>query len=365
MEPAPQQYPYRRPAPRTRTGLVVLIAVITEIVLIGGGANQWVTKRIVEHASGTDRRLIDSAWLTYTWRFSSQHGEDAVWGSQLLLILTVLVVSALLVWVLVRGPVSFWRAFFGTWLAVIVASLLGGLVRGLVYPHTEDLLPGTNRVLRAVFSGAGPSNFVVAGSFALGLVVALITALIAATTGRREPVPAPETPAEFADYGPPPPTEPPPYLPPWQDSHYGPQPQPAGAEATTRLPTMASDEGDRTTQLPRAPEGGWAAPPPDTQLQREATPPPEDLPAGPEATQAHPAAAPEPEPEPERQPEPRPEPQAERQPGVVEQHTQAYPTVAEEQPASAEPQRREEPATEATAQFPRPPDDDELGHIEH
>lgn len=377
MEPAQSQYAYPRRAPaRTRAGLVVLAVLITEIVLIGGGANQWVTERIVRRAADASQtvRLIDGSWLVYEWRFTPQHGENAIWGSQLLLILTVLVLSALLVWVVVRGPVSFARAFFGTWMAVIVASLLGAFVRGLVYPHTEVLLPGVNRVVRAVYSSAGPSNVVVAGSFALGLVVGLVAGLIAATTGRRPaPAQAPGGPPEFADYGPPPATEPPAYLPPWQDSHYGPPPayQPGG-EQTTRLPR---EWGDETTQLPREPQSAWPPPSPGAPFQsppREPEPTQAHPPVADEepqdATQAYPAVGAEPagaEPAGEQHQETARLPQAESGP---EPGSEAGPPPAAGPPPQAGQAAAGQPAREQdepTTRFPRPPDDDELGHVDH
>ena len=43
-----------------------------------------------------------------------------------------------LVWCVARGAVSFVRTLFGTWMAVIVASLLGAFVRGLLDPFSNN-----------------------------------------------------------------------------------------------------------------------------------------------------------------------------------------------------------------------------------
>lgn len=288
-------------ARRTRAGIVVLAAVLTELVLIGAGANQSVSERIVRDmpGKGLSAELIKGSWLTYTWRWNPSDGR--IWWSHAMLIVTLAVVSGLLVWCIARGPVSFARAFFGTWMAVIVATLLGAFVRGLLDPFSKDALPGGNAVTRAIFGPAGPNSEVVFGSFVLGLVVGLVAGLLAVTTARSAGAAAvPYEPAAFADYGPPPAAAPGGALPPWQDQHYGPPARPVTPPpaAAHRAGEGAAGEDARTTQLPSFQKD--AEQQPTTQL-----PPPE-----------------------------------------------------------APPSARADAPDHATTRFPRPPDDEGLGHVE-
>jgi hypothetical protein len=296
MEPATENYPaYARPRRLTvaRTGLIVFIAVLLEVVIIAAADNQWVGNQLVKAQQRTDReglRLLEGSWLTYTWRFTPRDGLTNTWWSELALILTVLVVSGLLVGAIVRGPVTFVRAFFGSWMAVIVASLLGAFVRGLIDPASATGLPGVGRVTRAAF--AGPSGSVAIAGLGLGFVVALITAAVAVTTRRPadrdldaygQPVgPAyvpPEQPPPF--FGTPAPSSEPSGMRPWQDQRYGP-PLRQGEQPTTQLPPPGSGD-QQTTQLPRTPEGDQPTtqlPPPGEGEQattRFPRPPDEDL----------------------------------------------------------------------------------------
>jgi hypothetical protein len=362
----PDAEPARR-APRIgRPGIIVLAAVLTEIVLVGALANQWMSEKIIRNSvnHGQSVRLAEASWLTYTWRGSPRHGQTDLWWSEILLLLTLFVLSALLVWAVVRGPVTFVRAFIGTWMAVIVATLLGAFVRGLIDPNNKAALPGANRLVRGAFGPSGPGQPAFWGSVLLGLVVGLITALIAIATRRRPGAAVPAGPPQFADYGPPPPAAAATGMPPWQDQHYGP-PAPqstppegvaparegrgeddAGAR-TTQLPTLEQGEpgrgpdsgAEQTTQLPRMDEGerpGGAAGPAGA-----AGPVGPAGPAGPAAQAGEPGQRP------------------------------AGPAsgVGPTGPASGE--RPTGPASgvggeqQATTRFPRPPDDDDLGHEEH
>jgi hypothetical protein len=286
MDPAEPHYanppagsPWGAPPPaaaaaarRARAGIVVLAAVLTELVLIGAGANQSVSERIVRNQTGHDlsAQLFEDSWLTYTWRWDPTEGR--IWWSHAMLIVTLAVVSGLLVWCVARGAVSFVRTLFGTWMAVIVASLLGAFVRGLLDPFSKGALPGSNAVTRAIFGPAGPNSEVVFGSFVLGLVVGLVAAVLAVTTARSAGVaPAAYEPAAFADYGPPAAAVASGALPPWQDQHYGPPARPmtppfahqpdqepaepgADQQATTQLPSLESEGQQATTRFPRPPD---------------------------------------------------------------------------------------------------------------
>lgn len=167
-----------------RTWLIVLSAVATELVIILATANQWLSDRIIDDlGSGSQGgQLLESSWLTYTWRFAPRAGQGDVWASEVALVLTLLLLSAWLIYAVVRGRVTFGRAFVGTWMAVLVASLVGAFVRGLIDPRSKYQLPQSNRLTRAVFSGFGPGQQVVVAAFFLGLVVALLAATVAVTT---------------------------------------------------------------------------------------------------------------------------------------------------------------------------------------
>jgi len=291
---------------------VVAVAVLTALVAIAAAANQWASKEMAK-ADG-QARLYLSAWLSYSWRFTTDGWSGRLLGAQFALIGTTLLVTGLLVWCLLRGPVTWGRAFFGSWLAVLFASVVGAIVRGFVAPDylARRYLDG-NRVSLAFFGPYGPSAGIVFAGLVLGLLVAILTSLVAVVS-RRSPEPAfpvPPGPPAFADYAPPP-SRPAGGPPPWQDQHFGP---PAGDQATTRLPETAAERTERPAD--ERPESQ-----PTTQLSPPPAPPSTPSRSGPppepgEATQAMPA-----------QP---------AQPG----------------------------GEQATTRFPRPPDDEDLGHIEH
>jgi hypothetical protein len=353
----------------------VLATVLTELAIIGGLANQWVMDRLIRHVidQSITLRLLVASWFTYAWRLSPRSGRSAEWWGEIALIATVVVVSSLIVWCLVRGPISFWRALFATWLAVVFASLLGAFVRGVCNPDPASSGLG-DRVTRGLYGGSGPSQEVAVGAFALGLVVALIVALVAVATRRRAGLAteADVGPPQFADYGPPPATAVA-DRPPWQDQHYGPpaghrgpppgppyvsgRGEPAG-EATTQLPRgletdrPASEQGaganpDQPGERPADQPGERPADQPGERPADQPGPPPADHPAQRSADQPttqlpampHPSAAPPAPPSAPGGPPPSGPPPGGPPPGAA--------------------------GNQPTTRFPRPPDDEELGHIEH
>src|SRR5690349_21613999 len=89
MQPGTQQYgpqgqtdaaPSGRPpgeptvvAPaKARTWLIVLVAIVTEVVLIAAGANEWLSRRLVraDLTAGSVESGIRYSVLTYSWRFT-------------------------------------------------------------------------------------------------------------------------------------------------------------------------------------------------------------------------------------------------------------------------------------------------------
>ncbi|WP_375490567.1 hypothetical protein [uncultured Jatrophihabitans sp.] len=183
-----------RPVRRARIGLLLLFAFMTEVIVIAAAANQAVTDSI-DKSHHNPRGLtggFERALETYEWRFTPRaHDVFHVGTGNFALIGTTVVISLLLIFVLVRGPFSFGRAFFGTWVAVAVATMIGGYVRGLVVDtpaYSQRGIPA-----RALFSQLAPGSTVFLGGLVLGLVVAIVVGIFGLITRREdEPVVAGE-----------------------------------------------------------------------------------------------------------------------------------------------------------------------------
>ncbi|HET6876468.1 MAG TPA: hypothetical protein VFH38_02965 [Jatrophihabitans sp.] len=349
---------------RGRPGLIAMIAVIVELIAIGGGGNQWVIKHLTRYAAQHPFAFpghLVSALTVYQWRFAPQPGDRANEPlAHVALVGTVLVLTGLLVYLLCRGAITFWRAFFGTWLAVIVATLAGMVVRNLIspppYPANFDHAAG------AVF--LGPDGFGAIAGAVLGVVCALFAALVAVATRRRVPIeipatdqgrlePAPYVPQPRARYAEYPETETASYfgsyggngssLPttPYTPSPYAAAPTVAGPAAVEREaapPSQTADE--QTTRLPRGQDAAAAT----TQL---APLPPEErvTPSGEDAAATS------------QLPTVRDEPASAVEPATSE--------TSSGEPATSEPPAAEPAAAESgdapTQAFPRPPDDEDLG----
>lgn len=245
---------------RARTGLVVLVAVLFEFVVVAGWGNQWVSDRINRHLDNISslfgRNLVSST-LNYSWRFSPRGGSDPghLWLGQLLLPVTFLVVSALLIAAAVRGVVTFWRAFFATWTAVLAATVVAAIVRGAIIDPAVVNGPGRNdRATSAFFGPAGPNASVVVAGIAFGLLVALLTAIIAVATRRRPMVPVT---AEATDGSPQRPIDAPPPF-------YGDVPDSGGNGNQADVPRYGYGVPDRAD----GPEGARHAADPSTEDTR-------------------------------------------------------------------------------------------------
>lgn len=256
----------RTVAARTARPLIVgLTAFVTLLVLIAAAGNQWVSDRLTNDQGHTSRVLTQGlyeSWLSYSWRFSpaSSDHHNVLLG-QVLLIAVTIVLGSLLVVAVTRGPVTFARAFFGTWMAVVAATQVGAFVRGLINGDTAGGQYPT-RLDRALFGPAGPSQFTVWASLGLGLVTALVVASVAMLT-RRSPArsAAPTTaalsvaePPTFPDYVPPV-GQPRTSVPPWQEY---PAAEPLGSSTvepisneTAPLPSVAPEAAQLTTPFQR------------------------------------------------------------------------------------------------------------------
>ena len=233
MEPQPESSePVRvRPEPApTRPGLVVIAALLTELVVIGAAANQWVTVRVARSRAGERDPLtadVKASLLTFHWRFAPQTGDTThIWLSQVLLILATLVLTAVFVAVIVRGPASFARVFLTSWLAVIAAGMLGAIARGLVNENNAG--SSGSRLQRALFGPLGPNSISFFATVVLGLVVAAVAATVTMVRTTRP---------ESEQAIPPDPVVPP-YVPPEQPPPFNPVPRP-GPSASAGAPTAA------------------------------------------------------------------------------------------------------------------------------
>ncbi len=223
----PSDEPSGRARHRGRPGVVASVVALTELVIIAAACNQAVTKHARQYAAdhpGFLGHAVASS-LQFAWRITPRAGDNRggshVYASQLTTIGVLVVLSALLSVVVTRGAVTFWRAFFGVWTAVLAAACIGCAVGSLVTEPPS----GAGRATNAVFlSITGETVF---SGVVLGLVAAVIGAVFAVSTRRSVEVAAtPAPPPEPAHV----PESPPPF--------YGHAEQRDGAD-------------DSTTQLPR------------------------------------------------------------------------------------------------------------------
>lgn len=312
-----------------RTWLIVLTAFLVEIVVIAAGCNQ----KVADNARGfldDPKHEFDfvgqvvRAGQTYDWRLSGHSGPPHhLVLSQYAMLATFFVVAALLVFALARGAVTFGRAFFGVWLAVIVATELAAIVQFLVVDNNPDHI---GKPTFAVFYG--PDGYSFFAGVCLGLLTALVAALVAVATRR----PAPTAP-----------------MLPWETPSGGfaaapgayPEPQPERDReqdrfATTQYPVYPPPAPVSTPLQPAAP----SSPPPPPWAGSSATRPDQPI-ARPEppAGSAAPAA-----------------PTSAEQSATGTDKTTRIPVVP---PAEDDDPNK---TTMLPRTFPRPPDDEDLGH---
>lgn len=232
-EPA-QPIRSRPEPPAARPGPIVLAAVLTEIVVIGALANQWIAERaghwIINERSGFVADL-KAMLLVYNWRFAPQHGDtDHVWLGQVVMVAATVVLTAGFVAVVVRGPVTFARVFLTCALAVLGATMLAAYVRALV---TDEPLVGGSRIQKALFGPLSPNAINVLAAVVLGVLAGVVAAWVANLVSRRVPVaqPAAEPAGEPAYVAP---EQPPPFFPP--------RPRPTPDQQPTRFPRPPDDD---------------------------------------------------------------------------------------------------------------------------
>jgi hypothetical protein len=184
MQPGTDVAGTARPVKQGRPGVIVLIAFVVEVVAIGALANEVVAKHLASFVASHHDRFVGhlvAAFLTYEWRVSAQPGDRANEPlAHACLDLVVLALTALLVLAVCRGAVTFARAFFGTWMAVLAATVVGQFVFDLISPPPYP--PGFGHFSGAVFTG--PNGFGVVAGLLLGLVTAIFAAIFAVATRR-------------------------------------------------------------------------------------------------------------------------------------------------------------------------------------
>lgn len=179
-------------ARRTRPGLVVLAAVLTEAVLIAGADNQWVVDRLTKSAaqhSGSLGSDLSYAVLNFGWR-AQPLPIDVInfLHAQWAMLALIVALTAFLVWLAARGA-GFASVFFGTWTAVAAATSVGAIVRNALID--SSVMQGQSRFHFALFGQiVVSSKYVLISGLGLGFIVGLVAGIVAALVSRREVVPA-------------------------------------------------------------------------------------------------------------------------------------------------------------------------------
>ena len=320
MQPVDQQQwnyppsPSRTAEPRARAWMTALTAVLVEIVVIAAISNQGLSDNMRRFVAKHETDLVGQLARTtqvYAWRLSSSDGGPKHFVlSQYALLATLFVLTAALVYALARGAVTFGRVFLGVWLSVIVATQVGSIVQNCVADVHPDAV---NRFTYALF--AGPSGYHFVAGLALGLLAALIAALVAVAT-RPAGVAGPSEPTGAEAFETP--------------------PRGIGA-AQWREPDRGQQDSFATTKFPTFPPAAAPAPsasaPPAPSAPGSA-PPDQPAPAGDATVQLRRPSA-----------------------GDDPNRTTVLPSAGFRTPEEAP--RAEPPRA---PQYPRPPDDEDLGH---
>ncbi|MEO9137698.1 MAG: hypothetical protein ABI345_01390 [Jatrophihabitans sp.] len=367
--------PYAGPAVamprRGRPGLIVLVSFLVQLVIIAAGCNQgvsdWVQKFSFNHTGFA--RVAAQTPLVYSWRFAPDNRDNIhAYPAMMFGLLAVFVLAALLTLALVRGPITFGRAFFGVWLSVIVATLLAGMVGRAVVKDIGQYPQFGNKAGSILFAGTG--NEVIAG-ITLGFFAALIAAIVAVVSRRPAVVPvvADATPSFDRD-----PEPPPPYY--GEDTSSRGEPQNSQTMSMQKVQSSVGESRDapryepeprretepsygdqRTQSLPATGAGATgqsfspppSAPPSDPGHEEASRPP-----AGPAAGQWPPTSGGDQLPQDATTRLPRFDPSA---PPTEQPVGGAAPAAGDQQQP---PPPRRDTTDEATSSFPRPPDDESM-----
>lgn len=179
---------------RARHWLIAAAATATMFVLIVGVGNPGVTRSIFDH--NADRNGFGSAALqsftAYAWDVTKLGNDQGrLYLAGVLVDVAVLVLVFLLVAAVAAGRGSFIQVFVGTWLSVIVATLVAGYVRPAVVDSTVLGATGQTKAMTVFFSASSPGASLLFASIVFGVVVALVAAVVAVATRREEGVDEP------------------------------------------------------------------------------------------------------------------------------------------------------------------------------
>lgn len=347
--PPPGQPGYSPPGARApergRPGLIILTAFLVQLVIVAAVGNTWVVRKVLNFRGDHDNLAgaIVGTPSVFAWRFTPlDHDTFRQYPAQLLGLAALFIVAALLTLAVVRGPITFGRALFGVWMAVIVGVLADGMVQRAIEKDVGRFTGLGGRTAGVFYAGGG---YEIPAGIGLGFVAGLVAALIAVVTRRPArlagPVPAPSEP----DFGPDP-DAPPPYF----GEPVGTSPAGRDPDATRSL-SMQKVQGSVGDQ-PEAPRYSSPQQRPEPEQQQPARPaePPHTPPGSPSQsdsssreTQAIPVQRDRPE--------------------HTDQPTQSFgqddATVRRSDLPGPPPQAQSE--SQPTSQFPRPPDDEDLG----
>ncbi|HEV7206401.1 MAG TPA: hypothetical protein VGN18_17480 [Jatrophihabitans sp.] len=169
---------------RARTGQVIVVAFVVELVITALVGNTAIAKHLqhyVESHTSTFPGRFVYAVLNLSWRFTPLDSDTQhILLSQLAGLATLFVVTALIVLITARGPVRFGRVFVTIWMAVLTATVFAGVVRRVVVDGFGQR--GVGRFTDAVFSPL--SSFDIVLGLALGLVVGAVAGAVATSTQR-------------------------------------------------------------------------------------------------------------------------------------------------------------------------------------
>jgi len=204
--------------------LIAMAVVITEVVAIAAGCNQWVGQRIAIWTRGTsvtEFQHVVVSTQTFNWRVTRAPGESTRGLiAAFVLVAVVVVLSTVLIGYLVRRG-TFWRAAVASLISVVFATQVAAIVSGFVYSPggefgVQGFSPGwtmyygvsgpsANGVFvnggifdsNAVFGTSGPTGYRFVGGLILGVLVAIVVGLVARRLGdatsldRPDPTPPP------------------------------------------------------------------------------------------------------------------------------------------------------------------------------
>jgi hypothetical protein len=182
---------------RAPSVLVALGAALAELIIVAAAGNQWVVNHLIRHPAANELprdRLLKLALTSFSWRFTAQSGQHMIWLAGIVSAAGLVVAVFLLVWAFVgpmRPPRNFVSVFLGTWGIVVVVTQIAAVGQALLafgdlFEHGHDP-DGLGRFWFSMFHGPGAGSVLFGG--ASGLLVALVTAILASLTNRAAAAP--------------------------------------------------------------------------------------------------------------------------------------------------------------------------------